>query len=670
VSPVVVEKTRQVTFVPTIADAPPPQSGVTIVVLDAAWTPAPDDRPDVLPVRPFLSRAIEQRDVVEEALSRLDAWAEEAMLADRLIVEGVTFWFRMRETSWRWLHERLLWRYALTALLGDDRPESVAVPRAEIALLDVLRLGPAIRIVDAEAADSPAEAEPAPAEAEPASGRRPISGLVSGVLGRLLRRQRSGTARPAAVRDEQDRRGAALADRVAALSAIAGPRVIVLTTPATHQRVGSADDGERRDPHLGAVIPKLVALGLEPILIGIGLDHRDDEDWRVVERDERLLPGSLLRTRWGAASDDSRAATALAGCQAVIEAAGRVPLIVDGVDLAPGLAEALQASFAGVVTANVHQLARVGRLLAELRPAAVLLAQEGIRTPWLVAGSRADVPVFAVQHGVLYPTHPGYPPRRHRALALPSCTFVYGDYTRRVLLDGAYEASEVEVSGSPRLDLDAEVDLVGARPEAREAVRRELGVADGDRLLVVSTLNLPFIQRSHFVHMLERVLGGPLPGIHVVFKQHPGERDEGPYRQLLAGLARAGGYEPPPMSVVRDIDLYRLLRAADAHLGLHSTVLTDAVAAGTPNLIAIVEGHADILGYVVAGVASPVRNVDELRRAMADPRPAEPSARRAFLDEHFRSGNASSRIADAILRRLRPDPLEVGTAARPGGESG
>jgi hypothetical protein len=172
-------------------------------------------------------------------------------------------------------------------------------------------------------------------------------------------------------------------------------------------------------------------------------------------------------------------------------------------------------------------------------------------------------------------------------------------------------------------------------------------------MLVVSTVNLEFVRRSHLVHMIERVLGGPLPGIHVVFKQHPGERDDGPYRALLTGLARAGGYRPPPMTVVRDIDLYRLLRSADAHLGLHSTVLTDAVAAGTPNLIAIVEGHADLIGYVSAGVARPVSDVEGVRAAMSEPTLPDSAARRAFLDDQFRPGDASARIVDAIRHRLR-----------------
>jgi hypothetical protein len=264
---------------------------------------------------------------------------------------------------------------------------------------------------------------------------------------------------------------------------------------------------------------------------------------------------------------------------------------------------------------------------------------------------------------VLYPTHPGYADRRHPKLTLPSCTFVFGAYERRVLESGAYRPDEVSVSGSPRLDLDAATSSHFSADAERAAVRRELGVAEGDRMLVVSTLHLPVLRRSHLVHMIEILLGGPLPEVHVVFKQHPGERDEGPYRQLLTGLARAGGYEPPPITVIRDIDLYRLLRAADAHLGQYSTVLTDAVVVGTCNLIAMVDGLADLLGYVSAGVARPIHDIGELREALADPPVIEPHERAVFLDDHFEPGEASDRVARVIRGAVTSTPAGNTTAA-------
>ena len=321
-------------------------------------------------------------------------------------------------------------------------------------------------------------------------------------------------------------------------------------------------------------------------------------------------------------------------------------LTIGSANLPAAATEKLRTAALTLIRIDIRQRARIERFLEELRPRAIVLTQEGIQLPWLMAGRATGVPIFALQHGVLYRGHAGYPDLRHPKLLLPDRTFVYGDYERRVLVDElAYEPSEVEVSGSPRLDLDA----TAARPlDERTSVRKALGVAEENRLLVVSTVHLRFFRRSHLAHMLERTLGGPLPNVHVVFKQHPGERDAGFYRELLDGLAAAGGYAPPPVSVVRDIDLMALLRAADAHLGLLSTVLTDAVSAGTHNLIATVDAHRDLIGYVPAGVAQPVNDVSGLLAQLNSPTPVDPARRAAFLADHFRPGSAGARIVASI----------------------
>ena len=63
-------------------------------------------------------------------------------------------------------------------------------------------------------------------------------------------------------------------------------------------------------------------------------------------------------------------------------------------------------------------------------------------------------------------------------------------------------------------------------------------------------------------------------------KLHPGETDEGPYRAVVDGSRRRPRVRAAADDVVQPVDLYRLLRAADAHIGIQSTVLTEAVAAG------------------------------------------------------------------------------------------
>ena len=166
-------------------------------------------------------------------------------------------------------------------------------------------------------------------------------------------------------------------------------------------------------------------------------------------------------------------------------------------------------------------------------------------------------------------------------------------------------------------------------------------------MLVVSVAHNPVAGDMYSVERVASLLGGPMPGIHVVFKLHPRERSDAPYEAVLR-VSRGPGLQPPAMSSVRDFDLYRLLRSADAHLGFYSTVLTDAIVAGTPNLIAVGQAFGDMLDYIPARVAAPVASVEEVRAFMRDPTPLDPADREAFLALHFRTGDTTGRIVDAL----------------------
>jgi hypothetical protein len=546
-----------------------------------------------------------------------------------------------------------LWRHAIAELERQGTVSQARLDVDEPALADVLAARwPADASVPSRAASKTPAAATAAIPA-PARSSSPLGRIARLFGGSAREPARTGPTEDATA--ERERRERILADRAERLAGAERPRVIVLTNPGTHQRIG-ASDSTPHDPLFGAVIPALDDRGYQPVLLATGIDQRRDEDWALVADHDRLLPQFLLRTRWSRPEDDERAATALEIVAKAIDAAASSPVDLDGLVLTRPFIEALSAAAAQIVRTDVLMLARIERFIAEVRPSAILLAQEGIRTPWLMAARSADIPLLAVQHGVLYAGHAGYPNRRHPALCLATTTCVYGEFERDVLLDLAYETDEVVVTGSPRLDLDIVPSATAAVAE-RDVVRRELGVAAGDRLLLVSTVNLRFLQRSHFAHMLEALLGAPLPGVHVVFKQHPGERDEGPYRKLLLGLATASGYPAPAISVVKDIDLYRLLRAADAHLGLLSTVLTEAVVTGTPNLIAMTDAHSDLLGYVGSGVARPVRTALDVLHALDRPEPLEPARRQAFLERHFLPGDATDRLVTALTSSISETPI-------------
>ena len=90
----------------TASEAPASRADTAVVVLDTSWTPGPDDRPDLLPLRRILAPVFGRVDLFNDALQRLDGWADIAGLPTRLSVRDVSIWYAMREELWHWLHER------------------------------------------------------------------------------------------------------------------------------------------------------------------------------------------------------------------------------------------------------------------------------------------------------------------------------------------------------------------------------------------------------------------------------------------------------------------------------------------------------------------------------------------------------------------------------------
>ena len=340
----------------------------------------------------------------------------------------------------------------------------------------------------------------------------------------------------------------------------------------------------------------------------------------------------------------------------MVAAIGRstAPLLVGGVDVAPGLRSELQRAARNTVRTRLRERRWAQRLLAEMRPAAVLLANEYNRTEWIAAARAEGIPVAAVQHGIIHPWHPGYIHRTRPAeLLFADRTYVFGRWERRLLIErGRYRPDEVVVGGSPRLDY-----VVPGVLRERDAVRRELGVERGDRLVVVSTTWAELHRRFDLPVSLAALFDRPLPGVHLVFKLHPREPDEGAYRRLLEGLAVARGIPLPPMTIVQRTDLYRLLAAADAHVGAYSTVNTEAVVTGTPNLLAATIARRGPAGLRRRGRGDPrARTVASCStRSTGVAASAVPTeARTAFLADHFEPGGAGERIRDDLVAWLEP----------------
>ncbi|MGH2407235.1 MAG: hypothetical protein ACRDF7_04035 [Candidatus Limnocylindrales bacterium] len=631
---------RKLRFLERRSQVPSPDPSTDVVVLDTWWTPLAAERADVLALRPVIERVLDETDLVDGSLERLDSWALATRQPERYIIDGLTWWHRVRMTV-RWdLLELMVWLRVLAHVAPAGRYSTIEVPRGRFAL--------------AAAAQAWLAAEAGRDPARPSMQGVVITGNPAGrdALVPMYRRLRRSLGLISPVRRAffallelgpgVAARRRRLRERTARLS-VRPPHVLAIAWAGAFQVVREGERDRRLDPHLALVLDRLEAEGVPVAMIVEGLDHRSARDWPAILADERIVPQSFVEAAWAAPGSGRRGAH-----RDSVDDGRSDRLDVDGVDLGPAMKRALDGYGARWQDLQARTIDAQERFLEAVRPGVIYLDREATRTRWIVAAQRRGIPVVAIQHGMIYRANPEYHTLDGVPAPRPDLTCVFGSAEREILVeDGGYASEAVVVTGSPRAD-PASMRRP-ASPDERMAVRRELGVADNDRLLVVSVAHNEVMGDLYSVAMVARLLGGPLPGVHVVVKIHPQDRGRSDYAGLLRGLAIAGSYKPPSVSVIRDTDLYRLLRSADAHLGQYSTVLTDAVVAGTPNLIAVAGARADPLGYVGAGVAVPVGSVDDVRSFMAAPRPPTEEARAAFLRRHFEPGDAVARIADLLI---------------------
>jgi hypothetical protein len=652
----------------TSSPAEPSDADVS-VVLDTTWTPASSAGSNgvIVPVRDVAERVLSRRDLMAETSMHLDRWAAASGVVERLTIGDTSFWYYVRLRHWLWLEERILWAAIVDAIVCEYRPGIIdCAPGTDSALLDVLRLVAARDDIDLrqepepldDAQNGAADAASARSDARPIAGTMPRpDGINRALLGRISLRLRSqfrltpGSNADMARNQVVAARLARVRTLVDALGAEPQGRLLVVHEHA-RQQVDTPDGPRSMNPYLDPIVDELRGTRLEPIVLDIRAKAGDDAAWERIGagRDVRYLPLDALSIGLPprpAAVAPPVPDPAMAGWRDGLH----LPIEVNGIDLGPPLAAEVTEAASRWLPRATRAIDRIQRLLERLKPVGIVLADEYNRQDWLAAARAAGVPVAAVQHGIIYPRHNGYiHASRPDSLRLPQRTYVFGRWERDLLRDASvYRDDEVVAGGSPRLD------VVVTQPDARKRLRAELGVADGDRLVVLSGTWGGLYRRFHYPITLARLVDRPLPRVHIVIKLHPAERDEGPYRRIVEGAAAARGFEPPRMTTVQSIDLYTLLAAADAHLGIHSTVLTEAVVTRTPNLLAAGLAEADLLGYVAAGVALPVRDGAGFLAALdtvGDGTLRESDAR-AFADSHFEPGSASRRIAQDLLAWLQ-----------------
>jgi len=230
----------------------------------------------------------------------------------------------------------------------------------------------------------------------------------------------------------------------------------------------------------------------------------------------------------------------------------------------------------------VRSYEEMAAALRATHPALVLLYAES--SGWgraAVAACRAHgVPSLALQHGILYPGYYSYLHGPDEAdCPRPDRTAVFGDAAKRFLVEqGGYAPESLVVTGSPKFD--ALLSL--ARGLDRAAVRERLGVAAGEKLLLVAS-RFRAIRDTHqsigsaFPNLV--AAAAALPGVQLLVKPHPAESADAYERAIRqAGGGRARVLSP-------GTDLLELLVAMDALVTVESLSAVEALVVGRPVLV-------------------------------------------------------------------------------------
>jgi hypothetical protein len=332
-----------------------------------------------------------------------------------------------------------------------------------------------------------------------------------------------------------------------------------------------------------------------------------------------------------------------------IRAAG----LVRGCDLWPVLHRELEGVAQVQWPWSVRTMDEAGAALDELHPKVALTYAEagGWGRALVLEARRRDIPSVGLQHGFIYRHWLNYlhePDEfvafgADRGCPIPTRTLVYDRYAEHHLTTaGQYPPGSLAVTGNARLD-DLASGVAAVDAEARRDIRTRLGVGPQQTLAVLAAKFTEI--RDHLPGLVAAVEG--LPRVHLAIKPHPAETPS-VYAALSVGR-RNVSIAPP------DLDLARLVAAADGLVTMNSTVAIDGLALGVPALVIGLPNNLSpfVAAGVMLGAGEPGRIQSGLEALLYDSEVRQGLARAAegFLDRYDMrpKGNAAARAGEEIL---------------------
>jgi len=315
--------------------------------------------------------------------------------------------------------------------------------------------------------------------------------------------------------------------------------------------------------------------------------------------------------------------------------------------------------FTTVFGIMVEYIEMAKRMIEEEKPDLILILNEYGRfeRALVIAGTLRSVPVLAVQHGVIHPTHEGYihahdeisPEGSVKApyCPIPDITAVYGTYHKDLLTKvSAYPEDSVVVTGQPRYDTLYHADKI----YDKEKKIREYNTNLEHKIILWTTQCHGLSDEENIKNF--KVIFETMQNLKdrtLIIKQHPGEGKR--YTKMIRNYLEK--YKANAIITPKDSDTYELLFVCDLMITRHSTTAMEAVALNKPVVILNLSGEPDPVEYVMEGVALGVYSEEDLRPAIEKllKDDSELARNRAKYIEKYLykiDGKATERVVDLI----------------------
>lgn len=254
---------------------------------------------------------------------------------------------------------------------------------------------------------------------------------------------------------------------------------------------------------------------------------------------------------------------------------------------------------------------------------------------------KAGVKTLAIQHGVfgnwLNVYHTKKELSGRSACPMPTKTAVYGHAFRDTLVKKCnYPKNSVVVTGAQRFDRIAEKGT---------NIGKELGIPENKNILTLITSPVPRGENEALTKAVFLAVKS-FSDTQMVVKIHPNESDS-VYHDMKRQLASDA-------IIVRDIDLYDVIRSSAATMTYLSTAGMESILLGKPLIVVNLSGRADVVPYVKEKVAIGVYREEDLKPAIEKALAGSPPRNaKVFIEKYAykNDGKASERVCK-VIRRL------------------